>query len=1117
MKTIDALSPAANAAVLAAAGTGKTWLLTSRILRLLLGGIDPSTILALTFTRKAASEIRARVLARAREFALVPRNELERLLGALGADPSEQTAARGLYEQLLADPRSIQIATFHGFCQSLLRRFPIEAGISPRFDLTETPDRYADMAWRLLLEDARLDRTGALALALEDLSERSGSAAAARSALQAFWAHRADWWAYTDGAEDPVAFAAGRLVDALGPAAEDLPGAGLVEDLTRCLSGFRDIPSLQQHVSEIGSSLTDPAWRDRLHTVFISTTGKPQRFPLPKTERRQLVDAHGLEDAWVRAALAVLDEDRRRRRDYTLRLSVAWYRCGYAFVQHAQRLKAMDRVLDFVDLEWQAYLLLHRGPHAEWVHYKLDQRIEHILVDEFQDTNPTQWQLLLPFVEELAAGDSERHRSIFIVGDEKQSLYRFRGGDARLLAAVSDWLVEHMGAVRFTEDTSRRSSEAITDFVNLLFAPEPDDTPLPSFRPHATARAPLWGRVEVLPLIHEEEAAQDEALTWRNPLMMPRTAREDCRYRVEADRLVHRIRECTRSVVIGEGASAKPARYCDIIVLLRDRGHARSYEDALRAAGIPYAGVDQRELTDALEVRDVLDLLAVLLDPGDDCALAALLRSPFFGHSDHDLMEIAGQARTRGLSWWDVLSAPENLPELSRTREQLGRWIAVVDRVPVHDLLDAIFAEADVIRRYAAISPPEVRTRIAPAFHAVLHLALDMDGGRYPGLARFRAHLATLRSQVTGTRSSAADEVRLLTVHGAKGLEAPIVFLVDTARPGKTDSGVRPLIDRPPLAPSPAAFHLIGKKDVVDDCSHEALARQLLLQQQEDMNALYVAVTRAAQMLVISGCAPKRGTNFGWYGTVERRLRGDRARATGVAWDDGATGNTPCAIIERGEALCAPLPSPSPSTAPGPTSLPRTIVAMPRRDHRPPPTPSGTIGNGVDTAPPRSARVRGEAVHRLLQLRTSGMPTAAAVRRLGYEFPSLSRAILSQCAHEVEKVLDDEHLRQWFDPGRYMWARNEMPLLYLLDDDRVVHGVVDRVIMYADHVDILDYKTHGGIAPSQAQEAAKQYRHQMRCYEEAAHRLWPELPCKSFVLFTALPNAVALDNDTPVS
>ena len=1115
MKTINALSPSANAVVLAAAGTGKTWLLTSRILRLLLAGIEPSTILALTFTRKAASEIRTRVLARAREFALAPQNELEGLLGALGADPSEQTSARGLYEQLLADPRSIQIATFHSFCQSLLMRFPLEAGISPGFELTETPDGYADTAWRLLLEDARLDRTGALAQALEDLSERTGSAAAARDALQAFWAHRADWWAYTDGAEDPVAFATERLVNVLGPVAEGFPGAGLIDDLTRCLSGFSDIPALKWHVSEIRSALTDPAWRDRLHAVFISTTGKPQRFPLPKAERHQLGDARGLEEAWAHAAAAVLNEDLRRRRDYTLRLSLAWYRCGDALIRHAQRLKAMDRVLDFVDLEWQTYLLLHRGPHAEWVHYKLDQRIEHILVDEFQDTNPTQWQLLLPFVEELAAGNAERQRSVFIVGDEKQSLYGFRGGDARLLAAVSDWLVEHMDARRFTEDTSRRSSEAITDFVNLLFAPAPDDTPLPSFRPHTTARTSLWGRIEVLPLIHEDETEQDTALAWRNPLTTPRTEREEYRYRVEANRLVLRIRECIRSVVIGEGASAKPARYRDIIVLLRDRGHARTYEDALRAAGIPYAGVDRQQLTDALEIHDVLDLLAVLLDPGDDCALAALLRSPFFGHSDHDLMEIAEQAQTRRLSWWDVLSTTEDPPGLSRTREQLERWIAIVDRVPVHDLLDTIFAEADVVRRYAGMSPPELRARIAPAFHAVLHLALDMDGGRYPGLARFRAHLATLGSQVTGTRSSAADEVRLLTVHGAKGLEAPIVFLVDTARPGKTDSGVRPLINRLPLAPSPTAFHLIGKKDMVDDHSHASLARQLLLQQQEDMNALYVAVTRAAQMLVVSGCAPKRGSNFGWYGMIERRLRGDRARATGVTWDDGATGNTPCAIIERGETSGAPLSSVS--TAPRPTPLPLATVSIPRRDHRPPAPPSGAVGKNIDTAPPRSARIRGEAVHRLLQMRTSGMSPAAATRRLGHEFSSLSQAMLSQCAREVEKVLDDKHLRQWFDPGRYIWARNEMPLLYFLNDDRVVHGVADRVIMYADHMDILDYKTHGGIAQSQAHEAAERYHSQMRFYEEAVHRLWPGLPCKSFVLFTAIPDAVALGNDAPLA
>lgn len=1106
--TAHALDPAANAVVLAAAGTGKTWLLTSRILRLLLAGAEPGTILALTFTHKAASEIRERVLARARTLALAAPEALSAELTAIGADASSRDSARTLYERLLSARRSIEISTFHGFCQTLLRRFPIESGIAPDFDVIEQTSDYVDGAWRLLLEEARRAPSEALAAALEDLSRRAGSWHAAQDALQAFWNRRSEWWAYTEGQTDPVAFAKDRLSVALGSASPS-PPPELARDVAHCACAFRAIPGLANDAIRITAALNDAQWRDQLCPLFLNSQGKPRRFPVIRAERHQLGDAKSVEESWNRAALGLIKEDAVRRRQWTFALSTAWYRCGHTLVQHAQKLKAADRVLDFADLEWQAYSLLRRSTHAEWVQYKLDQKIDHILIDEFQDTSPVQWQLLLPFIEELAAGDSGRQRSVFVVGDEKQSLYGFRGGDVRLLAHVSDWLVARMGAARLTEDTSRRASTAVTEFVNLVFSPQPNDAPLPSFRTHASARGPLWGRIEVLPLTHEPNTPDPSASGgWRNPLSTPLLETVDQRYGIEASRVAQRIRQYAQSLVIGDGANARRAGYRDMIVLLRDRTHASVFEDALRAAGIPFSGVDRGRLGDALEIRDILDLLTVLLDREDNCALAALLRTPFFGQADQDLMELARRAQTDGISWRDALARMEHHPRLLAASEQIAHWSAMVDRIPAHDLLDVIFAETDIVRAYEAMVPDMLRARIAPAFSGVLFLALDMDGGRYPGLARFREHLKRTVAQIPTPRSAEADEVRLLTIHGAKGLEAPIVFLVDTARPRKADVGIRPLVDWPPLAPRPVAFHLIGNKDAVDDHSQEALARHALLQDQEDMNALYVAITRAAQVLVISGCAPKRGVDLGWYGMLERRLRGEPARAAGIGWDDAATGGNPCVILERGETLRAaesavpqpaPLKTPASSTAPGKT-MTRPVATLVR--------PS-TSTMEMDATRSRAARVRGEAVHRLLQMRTSGLPPAVAQRRLGREFPSLPRSILSMCRQEVDTVLADTELRAWFDPNRYLWARNEMRLLYL-QGDQVVHGTADRIVMYDDHVDILDYKSHIRIDRSEAPAEAGRYRGQLRLYEEAARRLWPGVSCRSYVLFTALPLAVAL-------
>ncbi|MHB1950792.1 MAG: UvrD-helicase domain-containing protein [Acidiferrobacteraceae bacterium] len=1101
------LEPSVNAVVQAAAGTGKTWLLTSRILRLLLAGTEPAAILALTFTHKAAGEIRERVLARARSLALARPEELRSQLALIGAADSDQDLARTLYERLLVARKPIVISTFHGFCQTLLRRFPIESQVPPDFEVIENADGYVDASWSALLEDARLAPASPLALALEDLSRRTGSARSARLALQAFWNRRSEWWAYTQDEADPVAAAIERLQTILMPSA--MPHPELARDLATCARTFSQLPGLSPDLADILPALSDPDWRERLCPLFLTLKGEPRRFPLRRADRQRLSDAASIEAAWHRAAERLAREEPVRNRPWTLALSVAWYRCGHALVQHVQHRKAIDRVLDFADLEWRAYSLLCRSPHAEWVHYKLDQKIEHILIDEFQDTSQIQWQLLLPFVEELAAGDHGRRRSIFVVGDEKQSLYGFRGGDVRLLGHVSGWLTARMDAIQITEDTSRRASAAITDFANLVFSPESGHAPLPSFRAHASARGDLWGRVEILPLIHEAELPAHVPEEWRNPLSTPASEVSDERYLAEAAGMVRRIQAYVGSVTVGEGENARRAGYRDILVLLRDRTNAAAFEDALREAGIPFSGVDRGKLGDALEIRDVLNLLAVLLAPEDDLALAALLRTPIFSCTDAELMEIAARARDSGSRWWDTLATMADHPVLLRARERLSRWIAMVDRIPVHDLLDAIFTETDIVRAYERAVPETLRPRIAPAFHSALHLALDLDAGRYPGLARFRDHLKRVAAQLPTPKSAEADEVRVMTVHGAKGLEAPIVFLVDTARPRRGDSGVRPLIQWPPLAPKPELFHLIGKKEAVDDVSRAALALQSEFQGQENMNALYVAITRAAQILVISGSAPKRAGDLGWYGLIEERLRSGRARAAGILWnDDAPTADRACVILERGQPLPAPAPAPLVSRTRGPRA-----TRFARTTNAPSPLlrPSATGSGELTVTASRAARLRGDTVHRLLQLRTSGMSVATARRRVIAEFPSLAHALLSECSSEVETVLADARLQAWFDRSRYRWARNEMELLYL-EGGQVIHGAADRVVMYEDHVDILDYKSHARIDARDAGAEAERYRGQLRLYEQAVHRLWPSVPCRSYVLFTALPLAVGLQD-----
>lgn len=275
-----------------------------------------------------------------------------------------------------------------------------------------------------------------------------------------------------------------------------------------------------------------------------------------------------------------------RLRRQTFAISMAWYRCGQCLLHHFQRLKSQQGFLDFNDLEWQTYRLLNRSQHVEWIQYKLDQRIDHLLVDELQDTNPTQWRLLLPLLKEMAAGNTQRRRSVFIVGDEKQSIYGFRRADPGLFNTAQEWLTNHVGATVLTQDKSRRPSSAIVQFVNLVFGNEHkraetssgsdhygNEFELRNFRDHSTYHEQRWGRVELLPLIRWAQPSCVEVPTQlRTPLRQPRTVKEDERYREEGRLVANKISALIGQTIDDDGV--RPLDYDDIMILLRDRTHA---------------------------------------------------------------------------------------------------------------------------------------------------------------------------------------------------------------------------------------------------------------------------------------------------------------------------------------------------------------------------------------------------------------------------------------------------------------------------------------------------------------------------------------------------------------
>jgi ATP-dependent helicase/nuclease subunit A len=901
----------------------------------------------------------------------------------------------------------------------------------------------------------------------------------------------------------------------------------------------------QAYVADLTRALSDPERSprsfERIRSVLLTDADEPRQMKrsqalekkLGVDRAEELVNLHQQNATQLQAAIAGY------KRRWTYRVSRAWYVCGVALLEEYQRLKLERGALDFADLEWKTYRLLNRSRHAEWVQYKLDQRIDHLLVDEFQDTNPTQWRLLLPLLQEMVAGDPERRRSVFLVGDEKQSVYRFRRADPRLFHAARHWLEQHAQAHTLTQHLSRRSSPAVIRFVNLVFHRPSDTEPeaeedyrLQDFQPHDTHHQQLWGRAELLPLVRRgDKNGGETAVAMRNPLEQPRQTDEDRRHRQEGDLIAGKIREILGRP-IADGERVRPMTGDDIMILLRDRTHARFYEEALRRAGIPYIGTGRGAFMQSLEVRDLMHLLRQLVEPYNDLALASALRSPLFAASEDDLLRLAqnppGSWRTR-LERLTTEQTPDTA--LTRARQLLPRWSSYVGRVPVHDLLDRIYCEGNVVARYLAAAVPHLRPRVEANLNRFLELALEVDSGRYPSLSHFLTYLERQAEQDDKSPAepawNRAPRVRVMTIHAAKGLEAPVVFLADAARSADgRDRGLRPLVDWPVQDPRPRYFHLAGARKKIDDISLALRTEQQWSARREEANLLYVALTRARQMLYVSGCEPGQGGR-GWYGFIEKRLRhagdsGDAARAglqlDSISLDDGKTIFNTRASLEFGEPP-SPQPMESPASVKGFSLDPRLTQPFPEMPQTGILNPSH-LGQKQDDHPDEAAdftqartgaQRRGVAIHRMLEQLAGGEPRKVVEQRLRQEFgDELEEADFRRGWHEACAVLDRADFREFFDPARYQEARNEIPILYR-DGGRDVYGVIDRLVIREEEIVLIDYKTHVRATRENIAQQAEDFREQMRQYGEGARRLWPGKKLRLVLLFTACGAAMELD------
>lgn len=1104
--------------VQASAGSGKTYLLISRIVRLLLSGAEPGNILAITFTKKAANEMQTRLLERLYEFATCDEADLEKLLSELQLKASKASIAhaRGLYEQILRSDSPVKTSTFHAFCQELLRRFPMEANVAPGFDLLDKTNLLYDEAWQALMMAA--NKNSDIASALNLLFNELGLHNAQRS-LKNFLEHRSDWWAYTTKEAEPVRYAQQRLQNQLGIDVKIDPVAHLFNDKNNIalINEFHVL--LCKHDTKKNKEVSDNIYKlidenigqddyfDLLKQCFLTKAGtvlvrkesNVQEKKMGPEGQARFLELHQL------LSQKIIDTNLKLAAIRTFEISSAWYLAGQAYLDHFQKLKSEQRLLDFTDLEWQTYLLLNHSNNALWVQYKLDQRIEHLLVDEFQDTNPTQWRLILPLLEEIAASDDERQRSVFIVGDEKQSIYRFRRAEPRLFLAAEKWLHDKLDATTCPLSHSWRSSPAIINFVNSVFSQDKMKALLPNFIEHDTHRKDLSGKVTLLPLSLKatnkpDEKNENTVQQLRNPLTTPREEFISEQYFNEGLMIADKIEELIKNrTPVADKSGHREINYQDIIILLRSRTHVSDYERALRQKGIPYIGAKRGTLLECLEISDMIDLLQWLILPFDNLSLAGILRSPLFNASNDDLIAIKQAGKG---TWFErlgiyVTQNPQH-ESLSHAYQLLFNWQEDAGKLPVHDLLDKIYSEANVLARYVAAFPSHLALRVSANLNRFIELALEMDSGRYPSLTRFSSWLNELRQMeneapdepVTSNDKENEQRVRILSVHSAKGLEAPVIFLADSANSPANKKAYSTLIDWPADADKPDYFLLTGAAQKLDQFSQHCLTEQEYFEQREDANLLYVAVTRAKQQLFISGSESTK-KDLGWYEKICS------------AFDLNCKENEAAVILEsleKNEIISAPAKKEKEHPVVISKELSSAIlIENTQLDISPSQQASAHIRN---TDSHEDNTQRGIVMHQMLNY-LSRFPDAALSSFYSADITRFEKSDLENYWQECKAVIESKTFISYFNDKQYEKAYNEVPVQFK-HEGKTVYGIIDRLLINNNTATIIDYKTHPYVNNENMRSIAQSYQQQMQLYQKGVQLLWPNHTVITTLIFSAL-------------
>ena len=1119
---VVASRPAVSAWVDASAGTGKTKVLADRVLRLLLGGTPPERILALTFTRAAAAEMANRIFAALGGWSAMPDEKLENALADLLEEPPDAeilARARALFLQVLDAPGGMQIQTIHAFCQSVLGRFPLEARVNPHFSVMDERTegetlrhaRDAVIAEAGRIADSRLSRafaTVAVRGGESGFDSLMGSLSGDRDKVEALArgavpdieaATRSYFGLIPDETEETVLAAAcaeGSFDrEGLQRAAEALCG-GLKTDLdsgTAIATWLENpIPTAEAFVDYALAFLTQKGGvRKNLPTKAVATAS-PEAVEAWQAEAERVREVR---ERLLAAAAAVE--------------SAALARIGASLLSTYREEKARQGRLDYDDLISGVQRLVEDEAAALWVLYKLDGGIDHVLIDEAQDTNPRQWAVVGALAADFFAGESaeEGARTIFAVGDPKQSIYSFQGVEAGAFAAMREEFrtrVQQSGAAWEGVELghSFRSTAAVLRAVDAVFS-DGDARRGLGDRPvaHAASRIGQAGRVELWPPARPSEPVDvDPWLPVDEPF-----AHQSAAYRL-AEAIAARIENWIRT-----GERLEPRRRAiragDIMVLVRHRGEFVDHlVRALKQRSVGVAGIDRLVLSTQLAVMDLLALAEAALMVDDDLTLAAVLKGPLAGLDETALFDLA---RARGdTTLAAALARRQGDPRYDRARGLVDEVLGMADFVPPYEFFSRILGPMGGRERIVARLGPDAEDPI----DEFLALALDYGREHTPSLQGFVSWFGGAQAEVKRDLEQAArDEVRVLTVHGAKGLQAPVVILADT---------MQAPVERDPLLWSetePPVLVWKRRQDARDAVSNALATAQQERAEEEYRRLLYVAMTRAEDRLYIAGHTRQKNVPEGcWYAMVERALRpiAEIRDMTLEAPEEAVV------VTGRGLILEDPQTEPPdrvqqadrevPAEEPLPAWAKRKAPAEPPA--RPALSPSRLDEDGMPARSPGgdAAFRRGRIVHDILQRIPAPPPDdlrpvieaylARPVLALG---PGERRAI----ADEIMTLLTDPAASAVFAPG----SMAEVPVVGRIGG-REYSGWIDRLAVGEETVQLVEFKSDRD-PPATPEDIPRGYLRQIAAYRALLAEIYPGRRIECTLVWTVGPVAMAVPGE----